>query len=108
MLQCCGGRVSPNIDRGDAASLHNPHNHRAQSRGLYGDGRLRRLDFRAAERSIDQMGRRLWPADARRRLVAPVVFGLRSHWGAASVAEYVVFVESGASGGADVRELDFP
>src|SRR5262245_1991863 len=37
-----------------------------------------------------------------------VVFGLRAHWGAAFVFEYVVFVEAGASGRADVRELDFP
>src|SRR5215468_11437842 len=54
------------------------------------------------------MGRRLRTADAQRRMVASVVFGLRAHWGSASVAEYVVFVESGAAGREDVRELDFP
>src|SRR5215475_6717828 len=41
-------------------------------------------------------------------MVAPAVFGLRAHRGAAFVVEYVVFVESGAAGRADVRELDFP
>src|SRR5215510_10016661 len=41
-------------------------------------------------------------------MVAYVVFGLRAHWGAAFVPEYVVLVEPGAAGRADVRELDFP
>src|SRR5215475_976061 len=54
------------------------------------------------------MGRRLRPAYAQRGMVASVIFSLRAHWGAAFVSEYVVFVESGAAGRADVRELGFP
>src|SRR5262245_28148195 len=108
MRNSCGDGVSASIDRGDAPSLHHPNNRRAESRGLCGDAGQWRFDFLASERSIAPMGRRLRLTDAQWSMVASVIFGLRAHWGAASVSEYVVFVESGAAGRADVRKLDFP
>src|SRR5215475_8714148 len=108
MRESYRGGVSPSIDRGDASSLHHPNHYRAQSRGLRGDAGHGRFVLRAPERAIAQMGRRLRLADSQWRMVAPVVFSLCAHWGSAFVVEYVVFVESGAAGRADVRELDFP
>src|SRR5262245_24755805 len=102
MRQSCGGGVSPTVDRGYASILHHPNNHRGQSRSLCGYAGHWRFDFISSERSIAPMGRRLRLADARWSMVASVIFGLRAHRGAASGAEYVVFMESGAAGRADV------
>src|SRR5262245_34108042 len=108
MRKSRGGGFSQPIDRRDASNLHHLYHHRAQSPTFCGDAGHWRFAHRARERSIAQMGRRLRPADARPRMVASVVINLRAHWAIAFVVEYVVFVESGKAGRADVRELDFP